>query len=65
MHILQTYRKAHGLDRADLAHMLGISRFTVAAIETGNRRITPEKAKQWESIIKIERALLCPEAFGA
>jgi len=65
MHILTSYRAAHALSRAELAVKLGCSLQLVVAIETGHRRITGEKAKEWSKILLLDRAMLCPEVFGA
>ena len=44
--------------------MLGVSDATITHIENGRRRVTPERAIEWERLIGIPRGELCPEVFG-
>lgn len=47
---LRAYRKAHGLTQARLAALLGVSRVTVARVETGLRRPPPALVRALEKI---------------
>lgn len=44
--------------------MLGVSDATITHIENGRRRVTPEKAIEWEARIGVSKQELCPEIFG-
>lgn len=63
-HPLVAYREQHGLTQQELADKLDVSRGLVSLIESGERSITPENAKDWEGKIGIPREKLCPEIFG-
>lgn len=52
---LKAYREANGLSQEDLALKLGVSRQMIGLIETGERRITPEKALEWAEITGIPK----------
>ena len=60
---LRAYREKNGLSQQELADLLGVSRGLVSLIETGDRPITPENAKEWESKISVPREKLCPDVF--
>jgi transcriptional regulator with XRE-family HTH domain len=60
---LKEYRSANGLTQGQLAGMLGVSDATITHIENGRRRITPENANAWASILGLSRAVLCPGVF--
>lgn len=59
-HPLKKYREEHGLTQGQLAEILGVSDATVTHIENGRRRVTPERAVDWEERTGIPRATLCP-----
>ena len=63
MSVLKTYRKARRLNQKELAELLGVSVSMVSHLEKGIRRITPDKAVEWEPVLGIPRAKLCPEVF--
>lgn len=63
-HPLNQYRDKHKLTQAQLAELLGVSRATITHIETGKRRVTPEKAIEFEAKIGVKKKALCPEIFG-
>jgi transcriptional regulator with XRE-family HTH domain len=60
---IRQYREQHGLSQEAMAEVLGVSRGLVSLIETGERPITPENAKEWEPKLGIPRETLCPEIF--
>lgn len=60
---LKSYREKHDLSQQELADLLGVSRGLVSLIETGERPITPENAKDWESKLDVPREKLCPDVF--
>ena len=60
---LRSYRDKHSLSQQELADLLGVSRGLVSLIETGERPITPENAKEWEPKLSIPREKLCPDIF--
>lgn len=59
-HPLKKYREEHGLTQAKLASLLGVSDATVTHIENGRRRVTPERAIDWEEKTGIPKSYLCP-----
>ena len=61
---LKTYRGTAGLTQVQLASILGVSYATVNHIENGRRRITPERAKEWETKIPVSKSVLCPSVFA-
>lgn len=63
-HPLRAYRMSRGLSQEGLGVLIGVGRALITHIENGRRRITPEKAIEWEKKIGIPRATLCPEIFG-
>lgn len=63
-HPLASYLVEKEMTQEQLAVVLGVSYATVNHILNGRRRITPEKAIEWEKKIGIPRASLCPEIFG-
>lgn len=63
-HILRAYRTKNNLSRQELRVKLGCSYSLIQLIEDGRKRVTPEKAVQWETILGIPREKLCPEIFG-
>ena len=60
---IQKYRDANKLTQQELANKLKVSRQLISFIESGKRPITPQNAKDWESILGIPRERLCPEIF--
>lgn len=62
-HPLVAYREQHKLTQQELADRLKVSRGLVSLIESGDRPITPQNAKDWETILGIPREKLCPEIF--
>lgn len=63
-HPLVEYREKHGLTQQELADKLKVSRGLISLIESGERPITAQNAKDWEGILGIPREKLCPEIFG-
>jgi transcriptional regulator with XRE-family HTH domain len=63
-HPLRAYREKLGLSQEDLAEKLGISRQMIGFIETGERKVTPRNALDWEKLIPVPKEKLCPEIFG-
>jgi transcriptional regulator with XRE-family HTH domain len=63
---LTAYREAHGLSRKEFADVLGIAEVTLRSLENGNRRITPEKAKEFDERTggKLLRVRLLPDFFA-
>jgi len=61
---LSSYRKKHKLSQQALADKLGISRQLVGLIESGERRITPDNAVEWEQKLGVSREFLMPAFFG-
>lgn len=57
-HPLREYREKQALSQEELADKLGVSRQMVGLIEAGDRRITPEKALEWEGITGIPKEQL-------
>jgi transcriptional regulator with XRE-family HTH domain len=64
-HPLAQYRKAAGLSRAQLADKLGITEAMVGHVERGVRRISAERAKEWERDHGIPPAIVRPDLFAA
>ena len=62
-HPLKAYRERNGLTQGQLAEILGVSDATITHIENWRRRVTPENAKEWETIVPISKSVLCPEIF--
>lgn len=61
---LREYREKHDLSQDELAEMLGVSRQMIGLIESGRRKVKPEKAGPWEKKTGIPRAKLRPDVFG-
>ncbi len=60
---LEHYRAKKGLTHRQMAKLLGVSRQMVGFLLSGERRITPERANEWEQTLGIPRERLCPEIF--
>lgn len=63
-HPLLAYREKHHLSQQELADKLHVSRQLIGLIESGERRVSPDNAVEWEAILGIPREVLCPEVFG-
>lgn len=63
-HPLKEYRKAKEMTQGELASVLGVSDAMITHVENGRRRVTPEKAREWEKKIGVPKEALCPEIFG-
>lgn len=51
--LLIAQRKQFGLKRQEIADLLGISYSTVAKVEKGTRRASPDLAKRWSAVLNI------------
>lgn len=63
MNPIQSYRKTQNLTQRALAEKLGVSQGLISGIENGTKLITPQKARDWESILNVPREVLCPHIF--
>lgn len=63
---LRAWREAQGLSTKDMAAKLGIAEVTLRSMENGHRRITPEKAKEFDERTggQLARARLLPDFFA-
>lgn len=64
-HPITTYRRERSISQEDLRKMLGVSRWTITAIETGIRRPSPKLATEIEAKTGIPRDVLRPDLWGA
>ena len=64
MQAIKQYRQAHNLTQRQLAEMLGVAPVTITHIESGRRKVSWEKAVEWEGLIGISRHELRPDIFG-
>lgn len=64
--VLRNFRKSKGISCADLAKQLGVQEVTLRSYENGHRRISAERALEFEAKTggAISRRDLCPHIFG-
>lgn len=62
-HPLLAYREERRLSQLELAEKLKVSRQLIGLIESGERRVSPYNAAEWEAALGIPRETLCPEVF--